>query len=60
MIVIFTPALRKASSLKRLDKISKENSTVSKIESSGQKVTFVPFLIVSEKSINSVSGIPHE
>ena len=42
VMTIFTPALRNANSRSLVDRVSKENTNVSNISESGQKVILVP------------------
>ena len=57
-MVIPIPLFRKASSLRRWDNVSKLNVTVSKISSSGRKITSVPVISVSPTIVIGPSGTP--
>ncbi|KYF81548.1 hypothetical protein BE17_31475 [Sorangium cellulosum] len=53
-----SPAFRKASSRRRLARMSKLNSTVLKMTGSGLKEIFVPVLSVTPIALSGAFGTP--
>jgi hypothetical protein len=57
-MVIVIPLFKKASSLRRVESVSKLKVFVSKISESGLKTTFVPVFFVFPISSRGAFGVP--